>query len=200
MVPQTQFVLLTQESSHEELTILDSPNMRRFLVVGSDESNNTHPNLLEITSRAKRPLPARLKRVLKRWVCRLNGELKCSDYNTLMSDIGADLLFCPFNGIKYFEAGIPCVCTIYDLQYKTYPEFFTAENVYERDHAFIDSCHRATVLAAISDYTRDSAIAHGNLDPERIRTIYLRMAQRIAPEVKQDKNILSRLGLRKSVV
>ena len=38
--------------------------------------------------------------------------------------MGADLLFCPFTAPTYAEPGIPTVCTIYDLQYKTYPEFF----------------------------------------------------------------------------
>jgi glycosyltransferase involved in cell wall biosynthesis len=107
----------------------------------------------------------------------------------------ADLLFCPFTATTYFEPGIPTVCTIYDLQYKTYPEFFAAEDVAHRDRTFIEACRHATALTAISDYSRDSAVAHGNLDPERIRTIHLRMAQRISHEAEHDKAVLSFLGL-----
>ena len=40
-----------------------------------------------------------------------------------------------------------------------------------------------------------SALAQGAFDPERIRTIHLRMAQRISPLGEHDKGVLSRLGL-----
>jgi glycosyltransferase involved in cell wall biosynthesis len=112
-----------------------------------------------------------------------------------LCDMGADLLFCPFTAPTYFELGIPTVCTIYDLQYRTYPEFFALEDLANRDGAFIEACRRATLLTAISDYSRDSAIAHGKLDWARIRTIHPRMAQRVASGVKHQQGVLSRLGL-----
>ena len=34
LAPQTQFVLLTQIASHQELAALDGPNVRRLLVLG----------------------------------------------------------------------------------------------------------------------------------------------------------------------
>jgi glycosyltransferase involved in cell wall biosynthesis len=126
---------------------------------------------------------------------KLNKALKRGGSGTLLRDMGVDLLFCPFTAPTYFEPGIPTVCTIYDLQYKTYPEFFSAEDVAHREHNFIEACRRAAALTAISDYSRDSVITHGNFDPERIRTIHLRMAQRIVPGVESGKAILDRLGL-----
>lgn len=39
MAPQTQFVLLTQAASHEELATLDRPNMRRLMIIGPLVSN-----------------------------------------------------------------------------------------------------------------------------------------------------------------
>ena len=107
----------------------------------------------------------------------------------------ADLLFCPFTAPTYFEPGIPTVCTVYDLQYKTYPEFFAAAELAHREHIFIEACRRATVLTAISDYSRQCAITHGDINPERIRTIHLRMARRVVPEAVHDKAALVRLGL-----
>jgi glycosyltransferase involved in cell wall biosynthesis len=126
----------------------------------------------------------------------LNGALKGGGSVALLRDMGADLLFCPFTAPNYFEQGIPAVCTIYDLQYKTYPEFFTGEDdVAHRDRMFSAACRRATALAAISNYSRDAAVTHGNLDPARIRTIYLRMAHRISLGVEHDQRVLSGLGL-----
>lgn len=195
MAPQTQFVLLTQAASHEELATLDRPNMRRLLVVSPLIANSLRPRLQGIATRILPHLPARLRGIVNRLGCKLNTILKRSGSGSLLRDLKVDLLFCPFTAPTYFEPGIPTVCTIYDLQYKTYPEFFAAEDVANRDRTFIEACRRATALTAISDYSRDSAIAHGSLDPACIRTIHLRMAQRIAPGVENDKAILGRLVL-----
>jgi glycosyltransferase involved in cell wall biosynthesis len=195
MAPQTQFVLLTQAASHEELAALDRPNMRRMRVIGPAVTNSFWLRLLGLASRVLPHLPARLRSAVSRFGYSLNAALKRSGSGALLRDMGADLLFCPFTAPTYFELGIPTVCTIYDLQYRTYPEFFAAEDAAHRDRTFMDACRRATALTAISDYSRDSAITHGGLDPACIRTIHLRMAQRIATGVANDKGILNRLGI-----
>jgi glycosyltransferase involved in cell wall biosynthesis len=195
MSPQTQFVLLTQAASHEELAVLDRPNMRRQMVVGPVIANSLRPRLLSLVSRILPHLPGKLRRVVSRLGYKVNTMLKRGSSSALLRDMAADLLFCPFTAPTYFEPGIATVCTIYDLQYNTYPEFFAAEDVAHRNRTFIEACRRATALTAISDYSRDSVIAHGSLDPERIRTIHLRMAQRIAPGVENDEGVLARYGL-----
>lgn len=195
MAPQTEFVLLTQSASHEELALLDRPNMRRVMVVGAAVVNSLRPRLLGLASRILPHLPHRLRGVANHLGYLLHTKLKRGGAGSLLRDLRVDLLFCPFTAPTYFEPGIPTVCTIYDLQYKTYPEFFTAEDVAQRDRTFIEACRHATALAAISDYSRDAAIAHGNLDPSRIRTIHLRMAQRIAPGGNSDNAVLARFGV-----
>jgi glycosyltransferase involved in cell wall biosynthesis/2-polyprenyl-3-methyl-5-hydroxy-6-metoxy-1,4-benzoquinol methylase len=124
-----------------------------------------------------------------------NALPELGDSGALLHDIGADLLFCPFTAPTYYEVGIPTVCTIHDLQYKTYPEFFTAEDVAHRDRIFVNAHRRATALAAVSEYSRNTAITHGNLDPVRIRTIHHRLAFRILPETEHDIRVLNRLDL-----
>jgi len=196
MAPQTQFVLLTQAASHEELAALDRSNMRRLMIVGPVVTNSLRLRLVGLASRILTHLPSRVRRLVGCVGYKLYAVIKRGGASsTLLRDMSADLLFCPFTAPTYFEPGIPTVCTIYDLQYKTYPEFFAAADVAHRERAFIEACRRATVLTAISDYSRDSAIAHGKLDPSRIRTIYLRMAQRIVQGVENDNAILGRLGL-----
>lgn len=195
MAPQTTFVLLTQAASHDELSALDSPNMHRKMVVGSGAANAVRPRLMGLASRILPYLPGRVRRGVAGLMYKLNALLKRKGSASLLRELNADLLFCPFTGLTYFEPGIPAVCTIYDLQYKTYPEFFSIAEVAHRDATFIEACRRATALAAISDYSRDSAIAHGSLDQERIRTIHLRMAQRIASGVPNDDGALLRHAL-----
>ena len=195
MAPDTQFVLLTQAASHDELATMDRPNMRRLIVVGSVVKSSLRTRAQGLATRVLPHLPGRLRRVVGRLGSKLLTFLKRNGSGSLLRDRGIDLLFCPFTAPTYFEPGIPTVSTIYDLQYKTYPEFFAAEDVAHRERTFIEACRRATVLTAISDYSRDSAIIHGSLDPARIRTIHLRMAQRIVPGAKHDKTILDCLGL-----
>ncbi|CAG4901900.1 glycosyltransferase family 4 protein [Paraburkholderia saeva] len=195
MTPETQFILLTQAASHDELAALDRPNMQRTMVIGPVAANSARPRLKRLAARVSPRIPARARRVLSRIGYRLNTRLKRRGAAALLRGLGVDLLFCPFTAPTYCEPGIPTVCTIYDLQYKTYPEFFAPEDVAHRGQTFLDASRRATALAAISDYSRQSAIVHGELDPSRIRTIHLRMARRIAPETSEGTQVLDRLGL-----
>jgi glycosyltransferase involved in cell wall biosynthesis len=195
MAPDTQFVLLTQAASHDELEGMDRPNMRRLMVVGPVMTGSIRPRLQALARKVLPHLPARLGGLASLLSYRVNTALKRRGSGALLRDINADLLFCPFTAPTYFHAGIPTVCTIYDLQYKTYPQFFAAEDVAHRDRTFIEACRRATSLAAISDYSRNCAIVVGKLDPAHIRTIHLRMARRIATGARHDQSMVSTLGL-----
>lgn len=191
LAPETQFVLLTQAASHEELRHLECKNVKCTQVVSSSVKQSFWYRLLSYTLRKLPPLPRRLTYLGYRF----NASLKRRGARSLLHKIGADLLFCPFTAPTFYEPGIPTVCTLYDLQYKTYPEFFTAEEVAHREHTFVEACRRASMLTAISDYSRQSAIRHGGLKPEKIQTIHLQMAHRILPDRAQDESILQRLGL-----
>ena len=195
MAPQTRFVLLTQTASHDELSALDRANVQRLMVINPIATKLLRPRLRAFASCVLTHVPARMKVAVSRLGYGLNAALKRNGSVALLRGMGADLLFCPFTAPTYFEPGVPAVCTIYDLQHRIYPEFFAVEDVAHRDRMFFDACRRAMALAAISDYSRNTAIVHGNLEPARIRTIYLRMAQRISPGVEYGQGVLSRLGL-----
>lgn len=195
MAPNTQFVLFTQSAAHDELAVMDRQNMRRHLVIGGAEKSTIQTRAQSLANRVLPHLPRRLRLIAGRLGSKLRTITKRYSSGSLLRDMHADLLFCPFTAPTYFESGIPTVCTIYDLQYKTYPEFFSAEDVAHRDHTFIEACRRATVLTAISNYSRHSAIDHGSLDPACIRTIHLRLAHRIRHAEIDDKVLLTRLGL-----
>lgn len=190
--PETQFILLTQASSHEELKSLEGENIKCIMVLDKSVKSSIWYRLLSLGARKIPYLPRKLSYL----GYRLNVLIKKKGSHSLLHNLGVDLLFCPFTAPTYFEMGIPTVCTLYDLQYKTYPEFFTAEDVAHRQNTFAEACRRASLLTAISEYSRQSAITHGGLKPERIRTIYLQMAQRILSESAQDKSILAKLQLK----
>jgi glycosyltransferase involved in cell wall biosynthesis len=193
--PQTQFVLLTRASAHQELAALDSANIRRVRVLGADGPVAMRSRGMKIFASVLAHLPDRLRRVAGRQGYALLSSLKRSRSRTLLRDLNADLLFCPFTAPTYFELDIPTVCVIYDLQYKTYPEFFAPEDVAHRGRTFTEAARRSTVLAAISDYSRDVAIAEGKLDPARITTIHLHISRHSLRTAARDETILARLQL-----
>jgi glycosyltransferase involved in cell wall biosynthesis len=193
--PQTQFVLLTRASAHEELAALDRKNVRRLMVLGADGPPAMRSLATKMFSRTLEHLPGRLRRVAGRLVYTLLAASKRSGSRTLLRDLNADLLFCPFTAPTYFELNTPTVCVIYDLQYKTYPDFFAPEDVAHRGRTFTEAARRSTLLAAISDYSRDVAIAEGKLDPGRIKTIHLHISRHSLRNAARDETILGRLQL-----
>jgi glycosyltransferase involved in cell wall biosynthesis len=193
--PQTRFILLTQAISHDQLAGLDRPNMQRRMVVGHFVGGTLRPRLLALANWLLPHLPSRPRHAISHLGYAVNARLKRGGSRGLMRQLDVDLLFCPFTAPTYWEPGLATVCTLYDLQYTAYPEFFAAEDIAHRDQTFRAACQRASVLVAISEHARATAMRHADLDPTRIRTIHLRMARRLASSGRQETAILSRLGL-----
>lgn len=195
IAPQARFILLTQAASHAQLAGLERANMTRLMVVGPMVGNRLRPRILALAGRLLPLMPAPLRKGISRLGYALNTALKRGGSRRRLSDLGVDLLFCPFTAPTYFEPGLATVCTLYDLQFKDHPEFFAAEDIANREQSFSAACRHASVLVAISDYSRASAIVHGGLNPERIRTIPLCMATRLERPVRTDATLLGDLGV-----
>ena len=194
LAPQTQFVLLTQAASHTELAALDSANVRRLMVINLDKPAS-RTLAARVFSRALTYLPGRLARVAGRLGYSLLTLVKRSASRSLLKDLEADLLFCPFTAPTYFEPTIPTISVIYDLQYNAYPEFFATHDCIQRARTFDEARRKSTMLVAISDFTRNSAIAAAKLNPDQIRTIHLQVSQHSLRTAPRDDTILDRLGL-----
>lgn len=178
--PATRFVLFTQAASHDELAFLDGPNVRRMQVVG-EAATAARASIFRSASRALRHLPEAVPGFAARLGYRLHARFKRAAARTATEGLRADLLFCPFTAPTYRWPGTPTVCTVYDLQYRAHPEFFTPEDRGLRDMAFRDACRHANALAAISDFTREAVLREGNIEARRVTTIYIRLAQPDAP-------------------
>jgi FkbM family methyltransferase len=194
LAPQTQFVLLTQASAHDELATLDRANVRRLLLLTPDK----RPAVKRLAARISNVianLPPPLARRIERIGYSVLTTAKRSSSRSILRSLNADLLFCPFTAPTYFEPGIPTVSVIYDLQYKTYPEFFSPQDVVHRARTFEEAARKSTLLVAISDYSRNAAIAEGKLSPGAIETIYLHVSRHSLRNAMRDDNILSRFQL-----
>jgi len=124
-----------------------------------------------------------------------NKEKKLASHNDFDN---VDLLFCPFTSPTYIQPDVPVVSIIYDLQFKTYPAFYTAEENYHRDITFKKACHKATKLIAISEYSRLKALEHcPELQLNDIKTIYLSMANRLSSK-HFNKKYLTEKSLREN--
>jgi glycosyltransferase involved in cell wall biosynthesis len=192
--PRTQFVLLTQANAHDELAALDSANVRRLMVLGN-RPRSLRAQGKGVFSRVLAHLPGRLRGAVARLRHAWLTFSKRSGSQSLLRDLNADLLFCPFTAPTYFDLNIPTVCVIYDLQYKTYPQFFAPEDVAHRNRTFLEAVRRSAALAAISDYSRETAIAEGELDPTHIKTIHLHISRHSLRNASRDESILGRLHL-----
>lgn len=190
LAPSTDFVLLTQASAHEELHKMDRDNMTRRMVTRPVGRKSFFARGIAYIFRKLPRIPQRFSLL----GYRVHARLRQRAVKQILQEIDADLVFCPFTAPTYSMPGVPTVCTIYDLQYKTYPSFFAAEDVANRSHAFTEACRRSTMLVAISDYSRQSALKHGNLNPEQIKTVHLRMAKRMINNIEDDQ-LLDRLEL-----
>jgi glycosyltransferase involved in cell wall biosynthesis len=179
IAPQTRFVLLTQRVSHDELSTLDAPNVQRRCVLDRSAVPVRDLHLRSAARKLLWVLPAAVKRRLTGMAYRLRRRTRARAAGGVLAEVGADLLYCPFTAPTYAEAGIPVVSTLYDLQYRTYPEFFAPEDVAHRDAVFNAACRVSTRIAAISDYARNSALATGATDGVQTRTIHLRIARRL---------------------
>lgn len=193
-MPHARFVLLTQAESHDELSSMDRDNVTRAQVVGGATSR-MRSRVFRFASALLSSFPPALRRAAARWGFRLHTMMKRGGSRSLLRDMDVDLLFCPFTAPTFHEEGIPTVCTVYDLQYRTHPQFFSPEDAVLRERAFEEAARLATALVAISDYSRDSAISHGKLDPRRITTIPIRLAQWPPPADGDAARVMHRLGL-----
>lgn len=199
LYPEIQFVLLTQSASHQELSCLDRPNMQRHMVVGRSINNNFQPFIKKIARIFLTLLPNGLNNLAAIVGYRINKAAKrFGSSNRLLHDINAELLFCPFSSSIYFEEGIPTVCTLYDTQFKEYPEFFSKADAIYREKVFYEAIKNANVLSTISDYSRYSIIKYSGINKDRIRTIYPRLTRRISINSINDENLFSKFGVVKN--
>ncbi len=114
----------------------------------------------------------------------------------VMQELAADLLFCPFTTARFFDPQIPMVAIVYDLQHRTYPDFFSSTEYAHRDREFQGICRLAAHLICISDDTRQAVLKYGKIDPLQVSTIHIGLYRRLAAlPTDGTAAVLRRLGL-----
>lgn len=84
-----------------------------------------------------------------------------------------DLYFCPFGALYPRPLPLPTVVTLVDIQEVFHPEFFTAEDRYNRDLHFPSSTRMADGVVTISEFSRQTLVKHHRLDPAKVTVAHL---------------------------
>ncbi len=192
-----QFVLLTSEKSHDELAVLESPNVRRLCVLQTSAFNSSPPWIIRVRNWVYGALRTSLPRAVR---AKLDDALTRAARHvhrgTILREIGADLLFCPFSVPFCYDPSVPVVSIIYDLQYHYYPQFFSEEDRRCRERNFSETSRLANKLICISEYVRKTVLQNSNLEPDRAISIPIQLFHRLKKPSAQDvDSILQRLGL-----
>jgi len=84
-----------------------------------------------------------------------------------------DLYFCPFGAIWPRPFPRPSVVTLVDIQEKYYPEFFTKQDIWNREYHYEGSTRAADQVITISEFSKQSIIQHHRIPRDKVHVIYL---------------------------
>jgi glycosyltransferase involved in cell wall biosynthesis len=79
-----------------------------------------------------------------------------------------ELLHCPGNTINPLDLSLPIVLNLHDLQHRHFPEYFTADELANRDTWWVASARRADALIAASNFVRGDLQHQLDLNREKI--------------------------------
>ncbi|MBV9170558.1 MAG: glycosyltransferase family 4 protein, partial [Chloroflexi bacterium] len=203
LLPHWTFVLLTSElGDAEAASRLHSENTRRLCVERPPQAagHRAGRGMLRRNGRLAQISETIRHRLAGRHPIARSSNLEAGDRLALLSSLGADLLFCPFGQFQmpaFQDPRVPTVSVIYDLQFLSYPQFFSAHDLAHRTDAYALTCERSDALVCISEATRQSVLKTESVAADRVTTIHIRTG-----DVKErtsanhtSTDVLMRLGL-----
>lgn len=211
IAPKNRFHLFVSQNAYTELLSLESHNVSLINITSNGVNNSLSRRLYQST---KKLLPKRAIAMLIKY----RSFIKAIVYNSALikkilmnrqhhiqssnsasgqpESVKFDLLFCPFTAPYFYQFGVPIVSIVYDLQSHYYPFFFTRHEQIERKRNFDDAIAMSSRIICISDYVRETTIKNANISPDKVKTIYIRTANRLPKvDIKTINSTLESLGL-----
>ncbi|MFP4088305.1 MAG: glycosyltransferase [Desulfobacteraceae bacterium] len=169
---ECRFLLLTASWNHEELAVLDGPNMNRLRVLTGKTKTHKSP-------------PTRYPGLLRRGLSRINRTVRQVSQSgvtprRLLGSRSVDLLFCPFTAPTYAESGIPTVCVLYDLQHLEFPQFFSPHEIGVRNAFMKEVRQKADHIVCISEHVRETVLKYLKTDPQKTHIAYVCIQSRLS--------------------
>ncbi len=167
LAPATTIILLTAREAHDELAALERRNVHRRLIVG------TNPRFTQVRLWHDR-IFRRFPWFVQRAIFELRNFLPLKNYYKAVPY--PDLIFYPF-GLSYPRRGLPLnagfapsVALVHDLQHLTFPQFFSSEELSERQRS-LEFHKKHSSIVVMSDFDRNSLIEQMGLPPEAVFTV-----------------------------
>lgn len=98
-------------------------------------------------------------------------------------------------GTAPVRAHRPYVLTIHDLQFRTYPEYFSRVKRAYLGAVIPPSARRATVVAVPSEYVRGSVVEAYGVDPDRVMVVPHGIEPAVAGDVTSEAELRARYAL-----
>jgi glycosyltransferase involved in cell wall biosynthesis len=186
--PRTHFSLLVSSSCLDAVRCLESGNVKAVVAKHPHDRISRLGAYLQHLGKWMSPeIKAQLFRRGRRLIWRFRRRK--------FSDEDYDLLFCPFTAPFFYRPSIPVVSIVYDVQFRHYPQLFTAHEQQERANNFTNACNYAQRLVCISDYVRRTVLETGEAHPEQVKTIHISPRKRMSEySVQQRHDILRKFG------
>ncbi len=199
LTPDCEFVLLTSDKNHEELSLLETRNVKRLCMAHHQKTNAGKDFSLPLS---------RLRDLLANMVPDALLALVIQIYRSFffprevygrLYPVKPDLLFCPFTAPFFFNPSVPTVSVIHEILFRHYPQFFSPESLRERDRHFQDTCRLADVIVCVSENLKQDVLKHTGLNPGRVMAVPNRLSKRLGdPSLVNGIPLLEKWGLEKN--
>lgn len=146
-----QFILLTSSQNHTFFQKFENSRIKCLCVL-KDFSSMKFSILQRILNRIKREITSGM----------FPGVLKKNDVS---------VLFCPMTAPTYYEAGIPTVATVHDLQHLYYPSFFSEQELINRIKFYEQLKRKVDYVICVSSFTKGNVTEKLNISPDKVFVI-----------------------------
>ncbi len=188
--PTSRFLLITSDRNDEELASLERENVKRIKSIPLVNKFRRSKWWIALL------LPFLPFSLLKGLRALLTPLLRRFKIDLSLKKYGADLLFCPFTAPTFAQYNVPVVSVIYDLQHKTYPQFFTPQEYQHRETFFTQTFSKATQIICISNYVRQTVVNQKMVNASTVHTVPIQLSTRL-PQIEErtKTNLFARFQL-----
>lgn len=187
--PGLTYTLLTTPANHAELSAFQRDEANVHLLPDGGNASSGSP-----TARARQAADILLPHAVKLQVARAYQVALEVTGKSLLRQLGADLLLCPFGAPTYHVKRCPTICMVYDLQFMSFPHFFDKGDLEQRERSFQAALKRAKFIVCLSQFTRETIIAMGGM-PEQVIAIPPFCRQLPDVDTCHQARLLSSLGI-----
>ncbi|MEN8240818.1 MAG: glycosyltransferase family 1 protein [Chloroflexota bacterium] len=187
-----EYLLLTSEDSHDELSVLDAPNVRRVCIIGASSDTPLAKTQQYLHRMISFVFPRKIQQQIKKIY---RKAFPFSAKGVSLSELGVDLLFCPFTGPLFHTSGIPTISVVLDLQFLKFPENFSKNSLVYLNEHYQEACEFSDRLITISEFVKHTILENSTRGEDDISVIYAGIHNRLNTQVTEMPQMGKSAGL-----